>query len=85
MRLLNTKSIRLEEFYSYNTPLYTTLSYTLDKEEVSFQDLAGETHLNYIGIRKLSAAVTRLFLTATAISRLTLAIFRNVTRTDNSL
>lgn len=39
MRLLNTESMRLEEFHGSNIPPYAILSHTWGKEEVSFQDL----------------------------------------------
>ncbi|KAF5340121.1 hypothetical protein D9758_013179 [Tetrapyrgos nigripes] len=38
MRLLNTKTLRLEEFYS-EIPPYAILSHTWEKEEVTFQDI----------------------------------------------
>jgi Heterokaryon incompatibility protein (HET) len=41
MRLLNTESMRLEEFHGSNIPPYAILSHTWGKEEVSFQDLVG--------------------------------------------
>ncbi|KAK7462446.1 hypothetical protein VKT23_008045 [Stygiomarasmius scandens] len=38
MRLLNTKTFRVESFYA-DTPKYAILSHTWDKEEVNFQDM----------------------------------------------
>ncbi|KAK7462335.1 hypothetical protein VKT23_007936 [Stygiomarasmius scandens] len=38
MRLLNTKSFKVEEFYT-KIPLYAILSHTWEEEEVSFQDI----------------------------------------------
>jgi len=39
MRLLNTTSIRLEEFNEGNVPPYAMLSHTWGDEEVTFQDI----------------------------------------------
>ncbi|KAF5340123.1 hypothetical protein D9758_013181, partial [Tetrapyrgos nigripes] len=38
MRLLNTKTLKLEEFYT-DIPPYAILSHTWEKEEVTFQDV----------------------------------------------
>ncbi|KAI1412805.1 HET-domain-containing protein [Hypoxylon sp. FL1857] len=38
MRLLNTSSLRMEEFFEESLPIYAILSHTWDKEEVSYQD-----------------------------------------------
>ncbi|KAF5343223.1 hypothetical protein D9758_013395 [Tetrapyrgos nigripes] len=38
MRLLNTKTLKLAEFYA-DIPLYAILSHTWEKEEVTFQDI----------------------------------------------
>ncbi|KAF5357412.1 hypothetical protein D9758_005959 [Tetrapyrgos nigripes] len=38
MRLLNTKTLKLEEFYA-DIPRYAILSHTWEKEEVTFQDI----------------------------------------------
>ncbi|CEJ93635.1 hypothetical protein VHEMI09212 [[Torrubiella] hemipterigena] len=57
MRLLNTNTLELEEFYSSETPSYAILSHTWGPEEVLFGDMADlsgarEKH----GYRKLSGA-----------------------------
>jgi hypothetical protein len=41
MRLLNTKSITLEEFFEAQAPPYAILSHTWGDEEVTFQDIQG--------------------------------------------
>jgi hypothetical protein len=38
MRLINTRSMKLEEFVRGNIPEYTILSHTWGNEEVTFQD-----------------------------------------------
>jgi hypothetical protein len=45
MRLLHSKSLRLEEFIGGRFPPYAILSHTWGEEEVSFQDIQnGEAH-----------------------------------------
>ena len=41
MRLINSKSLEMEEFFDHNIPHYATLSHTWGKEEVTFQDMQG--------------------------------------------
>jgi hypothetical protein len=53
MRLLNTESMRLEEFHGSNIPPYAILSHTWDKEEVSFQDLVGGDALKLRECKKI--------------------------------
>lgn len=53
MRLLNTESMRLEEFHGSNIPPYAILSHTWGKEEVSFQDLVGGDTAKLHGCKKI--------------------------------
>jgi hypothetical protein len=39
MRLLDTSTYTLHEFFGYNVPPYVILSHRWDDEEVTFQDL----------------------------------------------
>lgn len=39
MRLLNSHSLAIEEYWDANIPPYAILSHTWDHEEVSFQDM----------------------------------------------
>ncbi|KAK7462341.1 hypothetical protein VKT23_007942 [Stygiomarasmius scandens] len=50
MRLLNTKTYHLEEFYGAGIPKYAILSHTWEKEEVTFQDI----HQNSLDVIKRS-------------------------------
>ncbi|KAK2758016.1 hypothetical protein FQN54_004422 [Arachnomyces sp. PD_36] len=56
MRLLNTKTVTLEDFFENETPPYAILSHTWDKEEVTFQDLQGPKSVcaNKFGYDKIS-------------------------------
>jgi hypothetical protein len=42
MRLLNAKTIKLEEFNELDAPPYAILSHTWDNQEVTFQDIHGD-------------------------------------------
>jgi hypothetical protein len=55
MRLLNTTSLALSEFFGYIIPSYAILSHTWGSEEVSFQDIQGphERILNWAGYKKI--------------------------------
>ena len=53
MRLLNTESMRLEEFHGSNIPPYAILSHTWSKEEASFQDLVGGDAPGLHGYKKI--------------------------------
>jgi len=61
MRLLNTKILKLEEFWDANHTLpYAILSHTWEKEEVSFQAIADlESALNSSDSRKSEPVVTK--------------------------
>jgi hypothetical protein len=41
MRLINTTTLKIEEFTELNTPLYAILSHTWGDDEVNFQDMGG--------------------------------------------
>jgi hypothetical protein len=56
MRLLNTSSLELEEFWDNDIPLYAILSHTWEKDEVSFQDIQGGTAKNKAGYAKILAS-----------------------------
>ncbi|KAH6839519.1 hypothetical protein B0I37DRAFT_408928 [Chaetomium sp. MPI-CAGE-AT-0009] len=57
MRLLNTRTLQLEEFFDTSTPDYAILSHTWEKEEVIFSDMAnlGKARAK-IGFAKLEGA-----------------------------
>ncbi|KAF5343225.1 hypothetical protein D9758_013393 [Tetrapyrgos nigripes] len=59
MRLLNTKTLKLAEFYA-DIPPYAILSHTWEKEEVTFQDIQNlETARLKTGYAKIQNACTR--------------------------
>ncbi|KAF5333998.1 hypothetical protein D9758_017537 [Tetrapyrgos nigripes] len=59
MRLLNTKTLKLEEFYA-DIPRYAILSHTWEKEEVTFQDIQNlQTARLKAGFAKVSNACAR--------------------------
>ncbi|KAF5344911.1 hypothetical protein D9758_011559 [Tetrapyrgos nigripes] len=59
MRLLNTKTLKLEEFYA-DIPRYAILSHTWEKEEVTFQDIQNlETARLKAGFAKIQNACAR--------------------------
>ncbi len=54
MRLLNTTTLTLEEFWDSNTPKFAILSHTWEKEEVTFQAIQNlEVASQLIGISKI--------------------------------
>ncbi|KAK0721321.1 heterokaryon incompatibility protein-domain-containing protein [Apiosordaria backusii] len=56
MRLLNTRTLKLETFYDGDIPIYAILSHTWDREEVLFQDIEnGTANLRY-GYAKMIGA-----------------------------
>ena len=58
MRLINVKTLRLEEFLEYQAPRYAILSHTWgkDAEEISFRDVKkGKIDKPGIGSRLLSS------------------------------
>lgn len=54
MRLLNTSTLKLEEFIGSNIPPYAILSHTWGNEEVSFQDMQGSGAMEKVGYEKIS-------------------------------
>ncbi|TDZ36462.1 Vegetative incompatibility protein HET-E-1 [Colletotrichum trifolii] len=55
MRLLNTRTIEVEELIEGNIPAYSILSHTWEKEDVSFQDMERQAHSPKAGYQKLLA------------------------------
>jgi hypothetical protein len=57
MRLVNTRTLELEEFFDTSTPNYAILSHTWEKEEVIFSDMTdlGKARWKY-GFAKLEGA-----------------------------
>ncbi|UKZ67720.1 uncharacterized protein TrAtP1_008878 [Trichoderma atroviride] len=45
MRLLNTKTYQISEFFDYNIPEYAILSHTWALEELTYQDLSQSIEL----------------------------------------
>jgi hypothetical protein len=57
MRLINTTTFQLEEFFDSKIPKYAILSHTWEKEEVLFSDMAGITRVqSKIGFQKFQGA-----------------------------
>jgi len=52
MRLLNTKSLRVKEFFESQLPEYAILSHTWEDEEVLFADMADKDDTNHSQARK---------------------------------
>ncbi|KAK3370463.1 heterokaryon incompatibility protein-domain-containing protein, partial [Podospora didyma] len=53
MRLLNAKTLKVEEFFGHQIPPYTILSHTWDKDEVSFGDMQSSNFKNKKGFAKI--------------------------------
>lgn len=53
MRLLDTSSFELREFWDNEIPLYAILSHTWEKEEVSFQDMQSSRATTKAGYAKI--------------------------------
>jgi hypothetical protein len=54
MRLINSTTLRLEEYGGTDIPPYAILSHTWDKEEVSFQDMQQPSDAkNKLGYQKI--------------------------------
>ncbi|EEU35642.1 uncharacterized protein NECHADRAFT_52327, partial [Fusarium vanettenii 77-13-4] len=55
MRLINTKTLQLEEFNEINRPRYAILSHTWGDQEVTFQDMQNDSgqHLLKAGYQKI--------------------------------
>ena len=54
MRLLDTKTIKLHEFFDSDVPRYAILSHTWGKEEVSFQTLPKPESKDLAGYQKIT-------------------------------
>ncbi|KAF4614317.1 hypothetical protein G7Y89_g15419 [Cudoniella acicularis] len=54
MRLLNTTTLKLEEFFSDHVPKYAILSHRWEKEEVAFQDLLNGVGVSMAGYAKIT-------------------------------
>ena len=54
MRHLNVQSLKLEEFYGDDIPFYAILSYTWEKEEITFTDLSRGTQQIHARLKKIS-------------------------------
>ncbi|GKZ77709.1 hypothetical protein AnigIFM56816_000490 [Aspergillus niger] len=59
MRLLNAKTLKLEEFIGQNIPEYAILSHTWGKDEVSFQDMQAPTVTEKRGYAKIEYSCER--------------------------
>lgn len=54
MRLLNAKTLQLDEFFDEDIPAYAILSHTwAEKKEVTFQDICGPTREKEPGFTKI--------------------------------
>ncbi|RDK46475.1 HET-domain-containing protein [Aspergillus phoenicis ATCC 13157] len=59
MRLLNAKTLKLEEFVGHEIPKYAILSHTWGKDEVSFQDMQTSTVTERKGYAKIKHSCER--------------------------
>jgi len=53
MRLINTSTLELAEFYDSDIPNYAILSHTWGKEEVSYQEWSNKSSLHKAGYKKI--------------------------------
>jgi hypothetical protein len=53
MRLLNTTTLELKEFFDKNIPKYAILSHTWDNDEVTFDELQAGTGKSKKGYNKI--------------------------------
>ncbi len=60
MRLLNTTTIKLHEFYGTDIPYYVILSHRWGIDEVTFQDLQQGLGPEMAGWAKIVVAASRL-------------------------
>lgn len=54
MRLLNTETLEILEFFGTSTPKYAILSHRWEEDEVSFQDIRDHRNLNAYGWSKVN-------------------------------
>lgn len=59
MRLLNTKTLELREFFGSNIPYYSILSHRWEEEEVVFQDLKDENFGQKKGWAKIKGCCSK--------------------------
>ena len=59
MRLLNTKSLQLNDFSGFNTPPYVILSHTWGEQEVLFDDIQKGTAASRQGYGKITGCCTK--------------------------
>ncbi|GFN15327.1 HET domain-containing protein [Aspergillus tubingensis] len=59
MRLINARTIELEEFVGQNIPRYAILSHTWGKDEVTFQDMQTPTVTEKLGYAKIKHSCER--------------------------
>lgn len=59
MRLLNTSTLKIEEFFGNAIPLYAILSHTWSAEEVTLQDMLDNTPFHKKGFQKLIYSCTQ--------------------------
>jgi hypothetical protein len=75
MRLINTHTLALEEFFDDDIPLYAIRSHTWSKgEEVSFQEMQMGQGLTKKGYAKIKSCASWPFLTALIMYGLTHAV-----------
>ena len=53
MRLINTRTLELEEFIGHHIPRYAILSHTWEEEEVTYEDYVSGNHKRKKGYDKL--------------------------------
>jgi hypothetical protein len=58
MRLLNTETREIREFFGITTPKYAILSHRWEEDEVSFQDVRDQKNLNACGWSKVKNCCT---------------------------
>jgi hypothetical protein len=59
MRLLNTRTLKLEEFFGRKVPNYAILSHTWGEEEVTLGDMKSSEVENMAGYSKLRGCCAR--------------------------
>ena len=59
MRLLNTDTLKIEEFFGHEIPSYVILSHTWGNEEVTLQDMATSEAVKKAGYSKIRNCCTR--------------------------
>ena len=62
MRLLDTSTLELKEFFGDELPAYAILSHRWEEEEVLFQDMINKTFASKKGFAKLAGACRRAYI-----------------------